>query len=352
MGAAPAWKGVRHLPDDHPVVNDLATTIQEEGSKPPETSPAKDDSPPPRAKYASIFPGPTSPLSKSLSHALEGLEDAFGRPIWLLIQQIHGPGTHAPFAHLDQAVSDDFMKNRRHLHGCDEVVLVIDSPGGYAESAYQLARCFKRHCGGFVAVVPRRAMSAATLLTLGASQLFMGQDAQLGPLDAQMFDYERESPGSALDEVQALERLHSTALEEIDRSMTLLLGRTGKKIETLLPMAMKFEAEMMRPLLEKIDTVHYTQQSRILKVAEDYAIRLLEPNYGLDRAEMISRHLVNAYPEHGFVIDREEASTFLKVEDATEEQDRAIEDLADVLREGNLTAMGRVEGGESNGQDE
>jgi hypothetical protein len=65
---------------------------------------------------------------------------------------------------------------------------------------------------------------------------------------------------------------------------------------------------MLRPLFEKLDTVHYTQMSRLLKVGEAYAVRLLETKYGKQRAEDITRQLVNEYPEHGFYIDRHEAN--------------------------------------------
>ena len=78
-------------------------------------------------------------------------------------------------------------------------------------------------------------MSAATLLTLGADGILMGPDASLGPLDAQIFDIETEMYGSVLNEVQALERLRAYALESVDETMQLLVTRTGKRVETLLP---------------------------------------------------------------------------------------------------------------------
>jgi hypothetical protein len=46
-----------------------------------------------------------------------------------------------------------------------------------------------------------------------------------------------------------------------------------------------------------------------LKVAEDYAIRIMRPNYPPVIAETIARKLVERYSTHGFVIDRVEAAT-------------------------------------------
>ena len=47
--------------------------------------------------------------------------------------------------------------------------------------------------------------------------------------------------------------------------------------------------------------------SRILKVGEEYAVRLLKPIHGEEKAKQIAEALVSNYPEHGFVIDCIEA---------------------------------------------
>src|ERR1022692_2149925 len=60
---------------------------------------------------------------------------------------------------------------------------------------------------------------------------------------------------------------------------------------------------------EKIDTVDYTKKSRELKVAQEYAVRLMQKNYHQKEAKQIAAHLVEQYPTHGFVIDREEAES-------------------------------------------
>src|SRR5439155_16053038 len=108
----------------------------------------------------------------------------------------------------------------------------------------------------------------ATLLSLGAEKVYLGKNAELGPLDMQLEDPDREQRLSALDEVQALERLNAFALQALDTSMLLLKKRTGKTLNSLLPGLEHFTAEMLRPLFEKIDTVHYTQMSRSREIPE------------------------------------------------------------------------------------
>src|SRR5438132_678970 len=122
-----------------------------------------------------------------------------------------------------------------------------------------------------------------------AGSIILNSDAELGPLDVQIFDREREEFSSALDEVQTVERLQAASLALIDQTMMLLLSRTGKKVESTLPQVLKFVSDMMRPMFENIDVVHFTQRARFLKVAEEYAIRLLRPRHNKDHAEAIAR---------------------------------------------------------------
>lgn len=309
----------------------------------------------PRTMFCStVFPGEGVALSRDLGTAIQKLEAAFGFPAWMLIQQEHP--RRNPLSLLDRPAKNAIFKRRHELAEGGKILLVIDSPGGYADNAYEIARLFQRHCGGFLAVIPRYAKSAATLLAFGADEIYFGKDAELGPLDAQIFDFEREAESSALNEVQALERLHSEALVEIDQTMYLLTGRTGKRIETLLPYVLDFIAKMQRPLLEKLDTVHYTEQARILKEAEDYAVRLLMRRYDEDEAETIARHFVYRYSGHGFIIDPEEAAAILGLSQATPEQASAIVALEDVLSdlfvEEPITVLGRMQEVEVNEDDE
>lgn len=287
-------------------------------------------------RHGNLFGGP---LPEEFADAAQRLSDALDMPVWLFLQ----PGGGQPYFGVDDHTYRLFHGARRKLSDDGPIALVIDSPGGYAQSAYQIARLIQRHAGSFTAIIPRYAKSAATLVALGAERVYMGVDAEIGPLDAQMWDQEREEPGSALDEVQALDQLHTVALEQLDEMMVLLQLRTPKRTDTLLPIACRFATDMMAPLLDKVDTVHYARQSRILKVAEDYAVRLAGATRPQHEAERIARTLVRAYSEHGFVIDRTEANQILGVEESDGELFQAIADLEDFLVGGNLVSLGRLE---------
>jgi Serine dehydrogenase proteinase len=198
----------------------------------------------------------------------------------------------------------------------------------------------RRHCGGFVAIIPRHAKSAATLLTLGADEIIMNDHAELGPLDVQMYDADREERLSGLDEVQSLERLQAFAMDALDRTTWMLWKRTRKRFKTLIPLATEFVTKLTHPMFMGIDVVRYTQMSRALKVAEEYAKRLLRKNYG-DDAQEIAKSLVEDYSEHEFPIYPDEAVELgLKLAHATPAMIAALEKTTRYLP--NLNVVGRI----------
>ena len=129
--------------------------------------------------------------------------------------------------------------------------------------------------------------------------------------------------------------------EAVDRTLIMLAVRTGKKIDKILPHSTTFIAELLRPLLENVDVVQYTNRLRKLKVAEEYAVRLLRPRYSPTMAKKIASHLVEKYPAHGFMIDYDEANEIgLQVKEPTEEQAVHLDRLLLHLR--GMNAFGRV----------
>ncbi len=263
---------------------------------------------------------PEAALQPTLVEPLLELREQLKMPIWLLLHNDDKASL------MDWRVLRAFLSARDEMAG-QKVALVIDSPGGYADMAYRIARTFCRHSGGFTAVIPRYAKSAATLLTLGAEEVIFAHDAEIGPLDVQIYDQEREERGSALDEIQALEQLHQVALKQLLQNLTLMRVLTRRRYDVVMPHASKLASDMMTPLLDKIDTVHYAKQSRLLAVAEDYAVRLMTPRVPRQRAVQIAERLVKQYPEHGFVIDRDEAGDLLNISAHSDETEATLRQI-------------------------
>lgn len=263
--------------------------------------------------FASVVPGKNVPLPLQFAKNIIALEKLFQIPIWLIVHQGACPDCGNPecpkAVDLEPFMFKAFQRELPQIPQGQPIGILLESPGGDADTAYRIGRLLQRRSGNnLTIIIPQYAKSAATLLALAGSRLIMSENAELGPLDVQLFDPQREEFCSGLDAVQSLERLHSVALAAIDQTMARVFPKSGKRIDVMLPLVMNYVANFYRPLLEKIDTIDYTRKSRDLKVAEEYAVRLMGEKVGLKLARQIASELVAKYPTHGFVIDRDEAS--------------------------------------------
>jgi hypothetical protein len=265
---------------------------------------ATSDRPPEKIRRSSIYS--EGPLPAEFCDLVGQLETAINAPVWLFVQNSK-ENVFNPYAEISHQIYKGFQNTIGQFLTGDSVAVLLESPGGIPAHAFRIARLFQRRLRRFIVLVPQYAKSAATLLALGANQLILGRDAELGPLDLQIFNTREERYESALNAVQALERLGAHSLAAVDQTMQLLMRRLPKTSEVLLPFALDYVAKLLKPLFEKVDTVDYSRKSRDLKMAEEYAARLMRKEYGFAKGRSVARKLVENYPAHGFVIDTEEA---------------------------------------------
>lgn len=197
---------------------------------------------------------------------------------------------------------------RQGFKNIDTLELLLHSPGGSADIAYQAVRFFRRHCKKLNVIVPLEAKSAATLMCLGADAIFMGELAELGPIDVQIQDpiekgAKRISP---LDEFKSAEFLRDYAVEILDVFTLLILRRSGISVKEALHESLHFTTEIMRPLYEQIDPLEIGEYKRALAIGGEYADRLLAMTKN-PKAKAITEALLLKYPSHNFAIDRAEA---------------------------------------------
>ena len=170
----------------------------------------------------------------------------------------------------------------RKLDTKRDILLVIYSGGGQIEPAYLISQlCRESAKQKFVAVVPRRAKSAATLICCGADEIHMGAMSELGPVDPQIGEYPALGLGNAMQYIAELVSRH--------------------------PGASKLFADYLAATVPPIDLGYY---ERVVESAAQYAEKLLtQHSDSLSQPpNRIANTLVHAYKDHGFVIDRNEAT--------------------------------------------
>jgi serine dehydrogenase proteinase len=262
--------------------------------------------PPPavhKKKYRALI-HPSDEVTADFAEIVLQLEKALECKIWCLIQQ-----GQDDFDEMGVTLYKGFLEHKADIAQKERVGLLLHSPGGQINWAYKIVRMFQRRTEEFFTIVPLYAKSAATLIAIGGKEIVMGSEAELGPLDVQIWNDETEEYNSALDAVQAFERLNSYGLTAYDQAMSLLIRRSGKKPVILMPQALQYATSIVSPLVDKIDTIELTRKSRELRVAEEYAKRVMRAYYSPVEYTTIASALVERYPTHGFVIGQSEAGT-------------------------------------------
>lgn len=190
----------------------------------------------------------------------------------------------------------------------DEIDVILQTPGGDIDAAYQIVRLIKRHATKVNIFVPLYAKSAGTLICLVGDQLFLSDLSELGPLDSQIPEERDGSPSihkSALNGFKALEQVQLHSVETLDVTTRLLISRSGLKMAEAIKLASEFTGNTSGQLYARLDPMRIGEYARALDVGESYGEKILVKYMGwsTEDATKTVGQLVKGYPHHGYVID-------------------------------------------------
>lgn len=136
------------------------------------------------------------------------------------------------------------------------LALVISSPGGDGVASERIIKVCRSYSGTgeFWAIVPGKAKSAATMICMGASKIFMGPASELGPVDPQIWIADDSHPTSmsACHVVESYKTLFESAVNEQGR------------LEPYLQQLEKYSANLIK---------HYES---IIELSKDISIKALK----------------------------------------------------------------------------
>lgn len=165
------------------------------------------------------------------------------------------------------------------------ILMVLLSGGGVPGSAYLIGKLCREYSNGtFLVAVPRYAKSAATLLCCAANEIHMGSLSELGPIDPQFNGL------PALGLKNSIEHIAELVTEN--------------------PNSSEMFAKYLQLSIEPIQIGYY---ERVAESSVQYAENLLSSHQAnLPKpASEIANELVYKYKDHGFVIDKSEATKIL-----------------------------------------
>ncbi len=189
----------------------------------------------------------------------------------------------------DESIST-FHSNRiynavKDIDKKSNILMVLHSGGGQIEPAYLISKACKRLSKSkFNISIPRKAKSAATLISLGANELHMGLLSELGPIDPQFGGFPALGLSNAMEKIAEMSEKYPKASDMFARYLT-----------------------------DNVSIRHLGLFERVNESAVQYAERLLADKTLPDgaTAQQLADHFTNHYKDHGFVIDSDEASSLL-----------------------------------------
>ena len=234
--------------------------------------------------------------------ALQAFVDARRRPAIFLVT-----GNEDVLWRTDVLKLHDLLADRKF----DELDLVIHSGGGSAHAAYQIVELLRLHADRVYGCVPFWAKSAATLLCIGVDRIYLGEHAELGPLDVQIYEEKKAGKGefrSALNLFKTLEQLQTASVEALASAMRFIVDQYEMSYDESLPHAISFVGATTGPLVSRLDPEKLGHYNRELTVAIEYGLRLLTRYSGRSKsnASELVEKLVYGYPSHDYIIDYRE----------------------------------------------
>ncbi len=219
-----------------------------------------------------------------------------------------------PVISLSAYIDDrSFIETRRVLDNIGEqksLSLIVNSLGGSIECAFLIAKGLREKCSHLNVIVPDQAKSAATLIALAADRIFLGKFGELGPLDPQVPDLTSGSGRrSPLEIVKGMEFLRTYCVETFDLMMLYLLPRTGMDVAHTFDHVRELLYPIANPLYQSVNYRELGEASRHLEVSQNYAretMRRWSPLPEGDTEDIVDQ-LVWGYPDHGYIIDIDEA---------------------------------------------
>ncbi|NJN79391.1 MAG: hypothetical protein HC797_02360 [Anaerolineales bacterium] len=200
----------------------------------------------------------------------------------------------------------------------EKIYLFIKSSGGNGQSSLRLVNLLRQYCEKVVAVIPLECASAATMITLGANEIYMGPMAYLTPVDTSLTH--------ALSPIDRDNDRVSVSLDELTRVVRLWQSQKSDKNENENPYQQLFQH--VHPLV--IGAVDRAESLSIMLCKELLAYHIKDGK----TQDRIANALNAKYPSHGYPILFEEAKRVgLKVSHLTPEINSLLLELNELYSE-------------------
>lgn len=245
------------------------------------------------------------------------------RDIANILGNIHNADVMAYLGDVSRPEDDWLFRECKKRRKRKNIILLLTTRGGDPHVAYRISRCLQEaykaekprdaspavaptERGKFIILVPSKCKSAGTILALGATEIWMTENAEFGPIDVQLRKPDEVGERtSGLTPIQAMGFLENQSLRMFKRHFSQLRFDQDLLFSTKMAteIATNVAVGLLSPIFSQIDPLRLAEVERSLRISAEYGERLGKENLKDGALE----RLIGQYPAHGFVIDRRES---------------------------------------------
>ncbi len=223
-------------------------------------------------------------------------------------------------------ILDYFVDHLDPLQKVDKISLFLYTRGGNTLAAWSLVNLIRQFCNEFEVIIPSKAQSSGTLISIGANTVVMTKQATLGPIDPSL-----NGPLNPQNP-----QVPQNPAARIPVSVESLKGYIELAKEDL---SISNENELTKVLLSLSEKVHplvlgdvYRSRTQIQMLARKLLSKQLKDK---DRIEEIITFLTSDSGSHDYTIYRKEAKEELglNIEKPDDELYNIIKDTFDNIKE-------------------
>jgi hypothetical protein len=252
-------------------------------------------------------------IKVTVNERLRQLENYFNADVIFYFGEIH-PSVEKIFRDFIEMLKKDPEFDR------DNLVVLINTPGGSAETVERMVSVMRFHYKEVYFIVPDYAMSAGTVLCMSGDKIYMDYSSSLGPIDPQVFNGKNWAPALGyLDKVEEL--IEKSRVNQLTQAEFMMLQKIDFAELRSFEMARNLTIALLKEWLVKYKFKDWKiHQSTKKPVTE---------NEKKERAEMIASMLSNnsIWLSHGRSININTLTNMLRIKIEDYSKDDKLRDL-------------------------
>ncbi len=220
---------------------------------------------------------------------LRDMENLRGRPI---ISYITSP-RHGANGQISGDMVAELMNQLQRLPtSTKELDLLLVSNGGDPTAAWRIVSLIRERVEKFSVLIPQAAYSAATLIALGANEIVMHPNGNLGPIDTQIHSNSKDKPTFGSEELTAFLKFARDEVGITDQAQLLsVFNHFCEEVGSVAVGVAARGAQLGLTMGEKLLQLHMTADANKSK------------------ARAISEKLTRDFFHHGYPVSRTEAKS-------------------------------------------